>query len=84
MEIPVQDLDDELLQRIEEISSLSERIERALDALVQRQGDRSESIASARALQVSVTALKRELLQQYLENRIAEAARTLANQESAS
>jgi len=33
MEILVQDLDDESLQRIEEISSLCERIERAVDAL---------------------------------------------------
>jgi hypothetical protein len=75
MEIPVQDLDNEFLQRIEEISSLCDRIERATDALVQRHGDRSETVGSARALQVSVTALKRELLQHYLEYRIADAAR---------
>jgi hypothetical protein len=77
MEIPVQDLDNELLQRIEEISSLWDRIERAMDALVQRHGDQSETVGTARALQVSVTALRRELLHQYLEYRIAEAARTL-------
>jgi hypothetical protein len=77
MEIPVQDLDNELLQRIEEISSLCDRIERAMEALVQRDGDQSETVGTARALQVSVTALRRELLHQYLEYRIAEAARTL-------
>ena len=69
MEIPVQNLDNELLQRIEEISSLCEGIERDVDALVQRHGDRSETVGSARALQVSLTALKHELLQHYLEYR---------------
>jgi hypothetical protein len=48
-----------------------------MDALVQRHGDQSETVGTARALQVSVTALRRELLHQYLEYRIAEAARTL-------
>lgn len=71
----IHDLDNELLERIEEISSLCERIERAVQALVQRYGERSETVASAKALQVSVAALKRELLQHYLEYRIADAAR---------
>ena len=69
------DLDNELLQRIEDISSLCERIEHAVEALIERHGDRSETVASARALQGSVMALKRELLQHYLEYRIAGAAR---------
>jgi hypothetical protein len=37
-------------------------------------------VASAQALQASVVALKRELLQHYLEYRIADAARPLAVQ----
>ena len=71
----IHDLDNELLQRIEEISGLCESIEHAVGTLIQRHGDRSETVASARALQTSVTALKRELLQHYLEYRIADAAR---------
>jgi hypothetical protein len=72
----IYELDNELLQRIEDISSLCDRIERAVDALIERHGSRSETVASARALQSSVLALKRELLQHYLEYRIADAART--------
>ena len=68
-------LDNELLQRIEEISSLCEQIQRAVDALIERHGARSETVASAQALQSSVVALKRELLQHYLEYRIADASR---------
>jgi hypothetical protein len=71
----IYELDSELLQRIEEISSLCERIERAVDALIDRHGIRSETLTSAQALQTSVVALKRELLQHYLEYRIADAAR---------
>jgi hypothetical protein len=73
-------LDNELLQRIEEISSLCEQIERAVKALIERYGARSETVASAQALQASVVALKRELLQHYLEYRIADAARPPAVQ----
>ncbi len=69
------DLNDELLHRIEEISVLCERIEQAVEVLVERHGDRSETVHSARRLQDSVAALKRELLQHYLEYRIADAAR---------
>ena len=75
----IQDLNDELLNRIEEISLLCERIEHAVEALIARHGDRSETVNSARALQASVAALKRELLQHYLEYRIADAARMAAN-----
>ena len=73
--VSYQDLNEELLHRIEEISVLCERIERAVEALVERHGDRSETVNSARGLQASVAALKRELLQHYLEYRIADAAR---------
>jgi len=74
----IYELDNELLQRIEEISSLCERIDQAVGALMQRYGARNETVASAKALQASVMALKRELLQHYLEYRIADAARTPA------
>jgi hypothetical protein len=67
--------DNDLLQCVQELSSLCEQIEQAVDALVQRHGDRSETVDSARALQVSVAALKRELLQHYLEYRMVDAAR---------
>ena len=73
--VSLQDLDNELLSRIEEISSLCQRIERAVEALVVQHGDLSEAVSSAKALHGSVTALKRELLQHYLEYRIADAAR---------
>jgi hypothetical protein len=73
--ISIKDPHDELLHRIVEISSLREQIEDALHALVQQHGERSEPVASARALEVSISQLKRELLQHYLECRILEAAR---------
>ena len=74
------DLDNELLERIEEISLLCERIEQAVQALIQRHGARNETVVSATALQTSVMALKRELLQHYLEYRIADAAPVPAGQ----
>ena len=71
-------LNNELLQRIEEISSLCERIDQAVEALILRHGARNETVVSAKALEASVTALKRDLLQHYLEYRIAGAARVPA------
>jgi hypothetical protein len=71
----IQELNDELLNRIEEISLLCERIEQAVEALVARYGDRSETVKSAKAFMASIAALKRELLQHYLEYRIADAVR---------
>jgi hypothetical protein len=65
----------ELMRRIAEISSLQEQIERAVESLVARHGEMSETVAPAKALAASVTALKRELLQHFLECRIAEAER---------
>ena len=76
----VYELDYELLQRIEEISSLCERIEQAVEALIERHGTRNDTVISAQALEASVTALKQELLQHYLEYRIADAARMPAAQ----
>ena len=70
----------DLMRRIEEISSLQEQIERTVESLVSRHGEMNESVAPAKALAASVMALKRELLQHFLECRIAEAERaTLTN-----
>ncbi len=70
----------ELVRRIAEISSLQQQIERTVESLVARHGETNETVAPAKALAASVTALKRELLQHYLECRIAEAERaTLMN-----
>ncbi len=71
----IEDPNEELVRRIAEISSLREQIEQTVKALVARHGEQSEAVAPAKALAASVTALKRELLQHYLECRIAEAAR---------
>ncbi len=65
----------ELMRRIAEISSLQEQIERTVESLVARHGEMNETVAPAKALAASVTALKRELLQHYLDCRIAEAER---------
>jgi hypothetical protein len=65
----------ELMRRIAEISSLKEQIEHTVKSLVARHGEKSETVAPAKALAASVTALKRELLQHYLEYRISEAER---------
>ena len=72
---PYNDPNAELMRRIAEISSLKERLEHTVDSLVARHGEKSDSVAPAKALAASVTALKRELLQQYLECCIAEADR---------
>jgi len=69
------DPNPELMRRIAEISSLKEQIEHTVDSLVARHGETSDSVAPAKALAASVTALKRELLKQYLECCIAEAER---------
>ena len=63
----------ELMRRIAEISSLKEQIEHTVESLVARHGETSDTVAPAKALAASVTALKRELLQHFLESRIAEA-----------
>ncbi len=73
--ISIRDMHDELFHRITEISSLGEKIERAVQELVDRHGDQSEAVATARGLCDSIAKLKRQLLQNYLECRITEAAR---------
>jgi hypothetical protein len=65
---------DELLRRISEISTMCEEIERAVKSLIALQGEHSEALDSARAIEATAAALKRQLLQHYLECRIGEAA----------
>ena len=65
----------ELMRRIAEISSLQEQIKHTVQSLVAQHGEASETVAPAKALVASVSALKRELLQHYLECCIAEAER---------
>jgi hypothetical protein len=65
------------LDRIAQITELCGQIESAVRALGESHGDRSATVASAKALESSVRALKRELLEHYLESRILEAARTM-------
>ena len=65
---------DELLRTIAEISTMCEEIERAVRSLIAQHGKQSEALESARALEATVVALKRQLLQHYLECRIGEAA----------
>ena len=72
------DSHDELLRRIAEISTMCEEIERAVKSLIELHGDQSEALDSARKLEATATALKRQLLQHYLECRIGEAALQVA------
>jgi hypothetical protein len=69
------DSHDELLRRVTEISTLCEQVEHSIQSLVRSQGEQSDAVNSARALETALSALKRQLLQYYLECRIGEAAR---------
>jgi len=71
--VSINDSNSELIRRIVEILSLQEQIEHTVQSLVARHGERNETVAPAEALAASVTALKRELLQHYLECLITEA-----------
>jgi hypothetical protein len=70
-------LHDELLRRIADISAMCEQIERAVQSLIEPHDELSDTVASGRALEAAVLALKRQLLQYYLECRIGEAARAV-------
>jgi hypothetical protein len=65
---------DQLLLRIAEISTMCDEIERAVKSLIRLHGEQSEVLDSARSLEATASALKRQLLQHYLECRIGEAA----------
>ena len=65
---------DELLRHIAEISTLCEELDRAVKSLVALQGEQSEALESARAIEATAAELKRQLLQHYLECRIGETA----------
>jgi hypothetical protein len=66
--------DEELLQRIADVSSLCGQVSAALQSMIERQGAEAEPVASARALQCALSGLKRELVRHYLDCRIREAA----------
>ena len=69
---------DELLRRIAEISTMCEEIEHAVKSLIVLHGEHGEALDSARALEATAAAMKRQLLQHYLECRIGEAAQGAA------
>jgi hypothetical protein len=75
---------DDLLRRIAEISTMCEEIERAVKSLIALHGAESEALDSARELEATAAALKRQLLQHYLECRIGEAALQAADLQSSS
>ena len=67
--------DEELLQRIADVSSLCGQVSAALQSMIERHGGgEAEPVAWARALQCALSGLKRELVRHYLDCRIREAA----------
>jgi hypothetical protein len=73
--ISTKDSHDELLRRVTDVSILCEQIEQSIQSLIRSQGEQSDAVNSARALESTLNALKRQLLQYYLECRIGDAAR---------
>lgn len=65
---------EELLRRVAEISTLCEELEQAVRSLVNYQRESSDAVHSGRALEASVSGIRRQVLQHYLECRIGEAA----------
>jgi hypothetical protein len=69
----------ELLRHIAEISSILEQLEEAVDLFVERHGELSHAVAAAQACRSAVVGLKREMLRQYLDYRIAAAEASAAS-----
>jgi hypothetical protein len=65
---------EELLQRIADVTSLCSQVSEALEIMIDQQGGQGEPVTSARALRAALCDLKRELLRHYLDCRIMEAA----------
>ena len=61
---------EELLRQIAAISSIKDRLERAVGVLLERHGDGHKPLASARALETAVASLKNEMVRHYLDYRI--------------
>lgn len=67
----------ELLQQVAEISALRDELEEAVRELRAGDGDPSDAVALAKALETTVRGLKRELVRHYFEYRISAAARAI-------
>src|SRR5579863_10447372 len=67
----------ELLRGIDGISTLRDELEQMVYSLVECQGDPSDAVNAAKKLETAVTKLKSDLIRQYLERRIVEAARAM-------
>jgi hypothetical protein len=65
--------DEELLQRIAEITTLCRDVSEALQTMIDGHGNEGEPVASARALRTALCDLKRELVRHFLDCRIMEA-----------
>lgn len=65
--------DEELLQRIAEVTTLCTQVSEALQDMIDRHGDDGEPVAAARALRTALCDLKRELVRHFLDCRIMEA-----------
>jgi hypothetical protein len=68
---PIPGNHDELFRQLAVISSIKDRLERAVKMLVEREADAREPIESARALETAVASLKREMVRHYMDYRIA-------------
>ena len=61
---------EELLRQLAVISSIKDRLERALTVLLERHGNTHKSLKSAKALETAVASLKNEMVRHYLDYRI--------------
>jgi hypothetical protein len=65
--------DEELLQRIAEVTALCTQVSEALQTMIDRHGDEGEPVTSARALRTALCDLKSELVRHFFHYRIMEA-----------
>lgn len=68
----------ELIQQIAEISALRDELEQAVCALREGEGDPSEAISLAKALETLARGLKQDLVRHYFECRISQAAKAIS------
>jgi hypothetical protein len=69
----------ELLRHVAEISSILDQLDGAVEVFVERHGELSHAVAAAQACRSAVFDLKREMLRQYLDYRIATAEASAAS-----
>lgn len=65
--------DEELLQRIAEVTTLCSQVSEALQDMIDRHGNDGAPVTAARALRTALCDLKRELVRHFLDCRIMEA-----------